>query len=174
MVAAFLQSELADELRKILVDFRLKNPKGKSSTINIFEQHLPMPEAEQTDWETIQPELLENGLIDQQTKPDPYPYIIVRIDDGEIKDENSAQMVSLTLIIGAYEPEYMKQGHKDILNVIAKIYERFAKMPVLNGKYTIQYPILWGLQEEESYPFYFGGMSLTFEIAAVRREDPYA
>lgn len=172
MVATFLQSDLADELKKILKDFRLKNPKGESCSVNIFEQFLPMPEP--ADAGEIPPEFLENGLIDQKTAPDPYPYIIVRVDDGEIADENSAQMVNITLIIGTYDPDYDKQGHKDTLNIISKIYERFAKMPVLNGKYTIQYPILWTLQDEESYPFYFGGMNLAFEIAAVRREDEYS
>jgi len=172
MVATFLQQEMADELKKILKDFRLKSPQGGKSEINIFEQFLPIPEpAEQ---EESSPELLENGLVEEQTAPDPYPYITIRISDGEIKDENSAQDVNVTLLFGIYEPDYAKQGHKDILNMIAKIYERFAKFPVLNGKYTIQYPILWTLQDEESYPFYFGGMYLTFEIAAVRREDPYS
>ena len=47
-------------------------------------------------------------------------------------------------------------------------------MPVLNGKYTIQYPITWALQEEESYPYYFGGMGMAFEIASIVREDRYA
>lgn len=172
MTSAFLQSELADELKKIFSDFRLKNPQGEPSGINIFEQLLPMPEPlEQGE---IAPELLENGLVDVRTVPDPYPYIIVRLDEGEIEDADSAQKVSLSLLIGIYEPDYAKQGHKDILNIIAKIYERFAKCPVLNGKYTIQYPILWVLQEEESYPFYFGGMTLGFETAMIRREDPYS
>ena len=171
MVATFLQSELADELRKILADFRLKNPKGETSSINIFEQLLPMPKP--SDRMEIAPELLENGLVEEQTDPDPYPYILVRTQDGEIENEDSAQKVNLALLIGIYDPDYSKQGHKDILNIIAKIYERFAKMPVLNGKYIIQYPILWALQDEETYPYYFGGMNLTFEIAAIRREDPY-
>lgn len=172
MVATFLQSELADELRKILADFRLKNPKGETSSINIFEQLLPMPKP--SDRMEIAPELLENGLVEEQTDPDPYPYILVRTQDGEIENEDSAQKVNLALLIGIYDPDYSKQGHKDILNIIAKIYERFAKMPVLNGKYIIQYPILWALQDEETYPYYFGGMNLTFEIAAIRREDPYS
>ena len=172
MVATFLQSELADELKNILSDFRLKNPQGEPSKINIFEQLLPMLEL--LEHEEIAPELLENGLAEEQTAPDPYPYIIVRTADGEIEDENSAQQVNLTLLIGIFDPDYNKQGHKDILNIISKVYERFAKCPILNGKYTIQYPILWTLQDEESYPFYFGGMNLTFEIAAIRREDPYS
>ena len=172
MVATFLQQELADELKKIFEGFRLKNPQGEESELNIFEQLLPMPEP--AAQEEAPPELLENGLAEEQTAPDPYPYIIVRIADGEIKDENSAQEANITLLFGTYESDYDKQGHKDILNIIAKIYERFAKFPVLNGKYTIQYPILWTLQDEESYPFYFGGMNLTFEIAAIRREDEYS
>ena len=58
MVATFLQSELADELKKILSDFRLKNPQGERVGINIFEQLLPMPEP--LDQGEIAPELLEN------------------------------------------------------------------------------------------------------------------
>ena len=138
MVATFLQSELAEELKQILSDIQLKTPQGEKSSINIFEQLLPMPEP--LDQGEIAPELLENGLAEEQTAPDPYPYIVVRIADGEIEDENSAQKVNLTLLIGIFEPDYNKQGHRDILNIIAKIYERFAKFPVLNGKYTIQYP----------------------------------
>ena len=101
------------------------------SSIHIFEQLLPMPEP--SDEEKIPEELLENGLAEEQTVPDPYPYVIVRIGDGEIKDENSAQEANITLLIGTYEPDYDKQGHKDVLNIIAKVYVRFAKMPVLNG-----------------------------------------
>ena len=60
------------------------------------------------------------------------------------------------------------------MNIISDIYERFAKRPVLNGRYTVQYPVLWTLQEEESYPYYFGGIYLSWEVAAVRREDRFA
>lgn len=144
-----------------LKDATTENNKELEKKRNELAQAMPEPAAQ----EEAPPELLENGLAEEQTAPDPYPYIIVRIADGEIKDENSAQDANVTLLFGIYEPDYDKQGHKDILNIIAKIYERFAKYPVLNGKYTIQYPILWTLQDEESYPFYFGGMNLTFEIA---------
>ena len=35
MVATFLQQELADELKKIFEGFRLKNPQGEESELNI-------------------------------------------------------------------------------------------------------------------------------------------
>lgn len=172
MVATFLQDDLIEELKEILKDFKLKTPTGALSEINIFAQNLPVPEA--LEQENLSREQLESGLADEITAADPYPYIIVRIEEGEIKDEFSAQTVNTLLIIGVYENAYDKQGQKDVLNIIAKIYERFAKRDLLNKRYTLQYPITWTLQEEESYPYYFGGMSLGWETAAIRREDDLA
>ncbi len=172
MVAAFLQDDLAKELQRILKSFRLKDPQNNPSEIHIFKQNLPIPKP--LEQENFPIEALENGLIEEITEDDPYPYIIVRIEDGEIKDEASAQIVSTQLIIGIYDDAYEKQGHKDVLNIIADIYERFAKNAVLSSRYTIQYPILWALQGEESYPYYYGGMQLNWEVAAIRREDKYA
>ncbi len=172
MVAALLQDDLAEELKEILKEFRLKNPQGQLSEVNIFQQNLPIPES--LVREDIPEEMLENGLAEDITAEDPYPYIVVKIEDGEIKDESSAQTVNTILQIGVFEDAFKKQGHKDVLNIISDIYERFAKRPVLNGRYTVQYPILWTLQEEESYPYYYGGLYLSWEVAAVRREDKFA
>lgn len=172
MVAALLQDSLAAELGGIFKGFRLKDPRGNQSGINIFRQNLPVPES--MGQENIPPEMLENGLAEDITAEDPYPYIIVKIEDGEIKDEASAQTVNTILQIGVFEDDFRKQGHKDVLNIIADIYGRFARCPVLDGRYTLQYPILWTLQEEESYPYYYGGMYLSWETAALRREDKFA
>lgn len=172
MVAALLQDDLAEELKEILKEFRLKNPQGQLSEVNIFQQNLPIPES--LVREDIPEEMLENGLAEDITAEDPYPYIVVKIEDGEIKDESSAQTVNTILQIGVFEDAFKKQGHKDVLNIISDIYERFAKRPVLNGRYTVQYPVLWTLQEEESYPYYYGGLYLSWEVAAVRREDKFA
>ena len=172
MVATFLQDALAEELERIFEGFLLRDPQGELSKIHIFCQGLPIPGVtEQID---IPVEQLENGLAQEITREDPYPYIIVRIDEGEITDEASAQTVNTLLLAGVYDDRYDRQGAKDILNIIAKIYERFAKMPVLGGKYTVQYPIQWTLQDEDTYPYYFGGMSIKWETAAIRREDEYA
>lgn len=172
MVASLLQDDLVEELKVIFDGFHLSDPEGKLSGINIYPQNLPIPESEEQ--KDIPIEQLENGLANDKTKEDPYPYIIVRVADGEIEDAASAQRVSTTLLIGVYDDSYEKHGSKDVMNIIQKIYTRFAKKPVLNGKYTIQYPISWTLQDEESYPFYFGGISLEWETAAIRREDKFA
>ena len=61
-----------------------------------------------------------------------------------------------------------------MMNIIQKIYERFAKNAILAKKYECTMPIEWALQDEESFPYFFGGMALQFETIRIRREDPYA
>lgn len=174
MVATFLQDDLVEELKKIFDGFRLKNPLGESSEINVFSQSLPIPAPVAPPADAEQ-ELIEEGLVD--TDPvkveDPYPYAIVRVQEGKIETIDGAQSVAAFIILGVYDESLQNQGHKDVLNMIQKIYERFAKNAILAGKYELLHPIEWTLQDEESYPYFIGGMALNFGTLPIRREDPY-
>lgn len=174
MVATFLQDDLVDELRKIFDGFRLKSPLGGLSEINVFPQALPIP-APVTPPESAEQELLEEGLVDTDPAKveDPYPYAIVRIEDGKIEAIDGDQSVAVLIILGVYDESLENQGHKDVLNMIQKIYERFAKNAILAGKYECLHPIEWTLQDEESFPYFIGGMALKFGTLPIRREDPY-
>ena len=116
----------------------------------------------------------QKGIYDAIAKEDPYPYIIVRVEQGKIEGIDQEQTVFVNLIIGVIDRGYENQGHKDVLNIIQKIYERFAKNAILAKKYECTMPIEWALQDEESFPYFFGGMALQFETIRIRREDPYA
>lgn len=37
-----------------------------------------------------------------------------------------------------------------------------------------QHPFDWALQDEESFPYFFGAASMTFATAAIRKEDRFA
>ncbi|MCM1026093.1 MAG: hypothetical protein NC432_06635 [Roseburia sp.] len=174
MVATFLQDDLVEELKTIFKDLHYKTPGGELSEINVFPQALPIPgPAEPPEGEA--PEYLEEGLgaTDPVKAEDPYPYAIVRIEDGKIEAIDGNQAVTVLIILGAYNDDLKNQGHKDILNMIQKIYERFAKNAILAQKYELVHPITWTLQEEESYPYFIGGVALTFNTLEIRREDPY-
>lgn len=175
MTATFLQDDLCEELRKIFEGFQLKNPSGELSDINVFRQSLPIP-APSSPPDGEDPSYFEEGLgiTDPVKAEDPYPYAIVRLTDGSIKDIDGNQAVNVFIILGVYDDDLSNQGHKDILNMIQKIYERFAKNAILARKYECMHPISWTLQEEESFPYFIGGIALTFETLAIRREDPYA
>ena len=172
MIATFLQDDLAADLAEIFRHFRLKNPQGETVGLNIFKQSLPIPTAKDIP-DTVTDEELEEGTYNAEAEEDPYPYIIVRVEQGTIDKIDQEQAVIVNLIIGVIDRDYNNQGHKDILNIIQKIYERFAKNAILAAKYECVMPITWALQDEESFPYFFGGMALTFETIPIRREDPF-
>ena len=172
MIATFLQDDLAADLADIFKHFRLKNPQGETVGLNIFKQSLPIPTAKDIP-DTVTDEELEEGKYNAEAEEDPYPYIIVRVEQGTIDKIDQEQAVIVNLIIGVIDRDYNNQGHKDVLNIIQKVYERFAKNAILAKKYECVMPITWALQDEESFPYFFGGMALTFETIPIRREDPF-
>ncbi len=173
VVATFLQDELVVEVEKILKDIRLKTPDGKKSKVNVFPQYLPIPTPKRPPEGDIPPEVVEEGLAasDVETEPDPFPYVLVRVDSGEIKEIDGEQSVTVYILIGVFDDNTDNLGFKDVLEIIQRIYERFGKNAYMAEYECDTNDIEWALQEEESYPYYFGGMTLKFLTHPIRRED---
>lgn len=161
MTAYYLQEDLREEIKKIFNGFLLKTPKldqeNKAilSQLNVYDQSLPLQESDEEE---------------------PFPYVIVKLDQGNMK-EGSAHLVKVRLIIGVYDDDTNANGHKDVLNIIQKIYERFVVNPVLNGRYHMkddnEFPFLWALPDDDTNPYYFGVVEMTWEVAAMRRESEF-
>lgn len=182
MVADYLQQALVDELKQLFDGALFRCPgepeepgKPKLAPLKVFSQALPIPKPAEMQEADLDPELVEEGLSlsDLENADDPYPYIIVRVQNGSITKIEGEQTVKAYLIFGAYDNSYENQGHRDVLHMIQKIYERFSKNAILAAKYECITPIEWALQEEESYPYFFGGMELNFYTEPIGREDPY-
>lgn len=158
MTATNLQVELSRDIAKIFDGDLFKDSMGVYVPLNIYEQYLPIRKDED--------------------EPDPVPYIIVRIEDGEQKGWTEAQNVKVTLIIANSDDGEENSGHKTVLGMIQKIEERFMKNPMLANQFMFlnddQHPFGWALQDEESFPYFFGAISMTFKTAAIRTEDKYA
>lgn len=158
MTATILQEKLAEEIGAIFKDDLFKDSLGKYGKINIFEQNLPIRQDEDA--------------------PDPMPYIIVRLETGRTKSGIDPQEVLVTLLIGYFDDDAGNNGHKGVLGIIQKVQERFEKEPMLANQFMFmndeQHPLDWALQDEESFPYFFGAMSMTFKTAAIRKEDRYA
>lgn len=43
---------------------------------------------------------------------------------------------------------------------------------IVGRRYEVQYPIKWVTQEEDTHPYYFAGMALTFAAPAIFKEVP--
>lgn len=154
MTATMLQEELAKELEVIFKDDLFKDSLGKYVKLNIYEQQLPIRENEDA--------------------PDPIPYIIARLETGSTKSGTDPQEVLVTMLFGYFDDAPQNNGHKGVLGMIQKVHERFEKQPMLANQFMFQDPFDWALQDEESFPYFFGAASMTFKTAAIRKEDKFA
>lgn len=161
-----LQNALVTDLLQLFAGETFASSTGDPRPLRVYSQEVP-PMA---GWDEA----------DRQEEA-PEPYIIVRLLEGSIADADSPQEVSVILVICLYDAGEQRQGHRDILHVIARIIERYGEnrvvrpSPDLTGgsPFTAQYPIKWALQEDDTRPYYFGGVSLNFETPAIRQEVPF-
>lgn len=154
MTATMLQEEIVKELEAIFKGDLFKNSLGEYVKLNVYEQQLPIREDEDS--------------------PDPMPYIIVRLETGSTKSGTDPQEVLVTLLFGYFDDSPENNGHKGVLGMIQKVHERFEKQPMLANQFMFQDPFDWALQDEESFPYFFGAASMTFKTAAIRKEDKFA
>lgn len=165
MTLIFLQDDLKKELDKILGEMRLKDPNRpkEHTSIKVYEQAIPKI---RIDYENSKEE------EEEDQSEEPFPYIIIKIDSGKIMNEYEAAKVEL--LIATYDNNLENQGHKDILNIINKIYERFYKNPMLANKYYRVNDIDWVLQDDDMYPYFYGAMGMEFKVKMFKKEDRFA
>lgn len=147
-----LQHALRRELETLFPEecYAPADDSGELRKISVFEQQLPEP---------------------PEDEDEPAPYIIVRLLKGEIDDPDSPHRVSVVLIICIRDDTEENSGHAAVMNVIDKITHRFLREPLLDRRYEAVLPLNWALQDEDTAPYYIGGVEMSFEIPAVRRED---
>ena len=97
---------------------------------------------------------------------DPFPYIIVRIDSGGIDSQPDPHKVALILIIGIYDDDPNNQGHASVLEIIERIQAHYEESPVVGGTFKFINPFNWALQDEESWPYFFGACNINFQLPA--------
>ena len=118
--------------------------------------------------------VFQNRGHDGFTTEQVFPYIVVRISEGRVEQPGENQAVNILLNFGVYDPDRRNSGYLDVLHMIETIRQRFFKNPILNHKYECTAQMEWALQDEESYPYNFGSLSLNFLTAPMQREDENA
>lgn len=167
-----LQEELVKEMRRITEGMMFLKPRGNRERVplHVFSQSLPIPMGS-----IITPAIQESETIDymEEEMDEPVfncPWCVVKISTGKIPGINEMQEVEAAVCFGIFNDDTKNQGHQDILNLIQKTYERFSRNPILAGQYTCTGSFEWALQEEDTFPHYFGAIGTTFMFQGYRRE----
>ena len=156
MTPMLLQKALKDELEQLFRDFHSSGDATvERKAVSIYEQDLP----------------LNTENEDEDTR---FPYIIIRLSEGEMEQRDAAELVTVILIFSSKDANWNQHGYKDVLNMIQTVKERFLKNPQLGAFFTAELPMKWVIQENETYDIYFGGMELNFACPAICRESRFA
>lgn len=150
MNARILQDALVADLKELFKNRRWETPAGGTAALSVFPQNLPKRESEDDD--------------------DPFPYIIARIDSGAIESQTNPHKVAVLLLVGVYDDDAANQGHRGVLEILEVIQQHYEETPLLDGQFVFTDPFNWALQDEESYPYFFGAANLNFELPAPRRK----
>lgn len=150
-----------DALREDIHQHRMAAPLAYPQYLPLRETKSPTPPEDDEDLEPFPPP----GDDDEET--DPFPYILVRLDSGGIESQTDAHRIAVILLVGIFDDDPINQGHVAVMEILERIQRHYTETPVL-GAFQVRDPIRWYLQDEASYPYFFGAMDLTFSAPAPR------
>lgn len=179
MNARELHQAVVADLEKLFSGNYFKTPKHTMEPINVYRQDLPQ--------------------FDAQGSDDFFPYIIVRLEGGGVKDPTAPHKVDVLLIIGLFDdateeyrpgaennydedgkPTFISESGWDtrnfgamaVMEVMERIQAHYEMEPSLeNGKFYFDGPFHWVMQDEDSWPYYFGICEMSFTLAAPRKKE---
>lgn len=155
MTPLSLQKALAEDLQSLFdgfVDLKQNCAAGK---MKIYENASPIQ-------------------MDNQNEDDIYPYIVVRLTGGEVpEDYDTRPTANVVILIGYYDPDLSNDGNKYVMTAIHRIIERFRKNSLLADMYNQTGNIEWTMSDEDTYPYFFGGLQMTFTLPKIERESDY-
>lgn len=122
--------------------------------VNVYEQNLPVV----TD--------------DEEDESQFFPYALVKLETGKTADDDSPWVVATEIHFGICDHSKKNIGHRHIMNMIQDVVDRFAAEPLLNQKFRAEQDIEWAVQDEDTYPFYFGGVAISFNVPKIGRREP--
>lgn len=150
MTTVALVEEMAEELKNITKDLYFEDAEKNQVTMKTYEFALPYQKYEEEE--------------------EPFPYIVIAPNTGCASEEAQKNTVSINLYIGIRKEEPKNDGKRDVLGVMQRITERFRKNNMLKCFRQVG-DITWAVDDEDAYPYYFGGMSMTFQVFKIEREE---
>lgn len=152
MTPIFLQRCLVAELKVLFTGFcSTDDVSQKFSTVKVFAQDLP---------------IAFGGDEEEQV-----PYIIVRIDSGNIQELNQQERVEMILIFCMKSTNESRQGYLDIMNMIQRVKDRFLRNFRLGEYFFFEPPFEWVVQEEDTFPYFYGAVKMNFYCPGIILEE---
>lgn len=149
------QEELTRDVKRILKDIVTINAAGERvNGVNVYQQQLPVITSDEED----------DSIF--------LPYALIRLYGGKTEDDDAPWIVTADIHFGVYDADQSNQGHQHIMVMCQRVIDRYAAEPLLAKKYRAEPDIEWAVQDDDTYPYYFGGVRIKFSVPKIGRREP--
>lgn len=147
-----LQNELSKEIGRILKDVVTTDAFGKKvSGVTVYKQQLPLMTSSEDDASSF------------------FPYAVVEVFYGVTESADEPWTVGTEIQVAVHDEDESNQGHGHIAVMCQRIIDRFCAEPLLAEKYYALPEIEWAIPDEDTYPYYFGFIRLSFRVPKIGR-----
>lgn len=160
MIPINLRKELVKRLKKDLQSLLFQKPKkvadeqANNVPLRFFEQKLPF----------------KKGKTDTR-----FPFVLVELAEGIQKSQEDDQdyKVRMNFLIGIYNDSNENSGDDDVIQLLNSIMMNLEENPIVGGQFLLDpfEEVSWSISDEDTFPYYFGGLSTTFIVPKVVRTD---
>lgn len=187
MTRAELMSALTDGLKELLRGYalpsRLQGDSGIQPVmqeVKVFAQYMPQPSgitfADRTiadPQDTSKYGRLRSYVADDYESN--FPCVIVKLGDMSDEEEQDRKhtSVKVNILLGVYDESPECQGYMDLLNLQELIRKWLMDQRVLAHRFLLRMPLVSALDESETWPVYFGTMSMQYELGRPVRSSGY-
>ena len=179
MTVADLQQALIDEIEKILADVTTikEEVEDPNDPTQYQTYHIKYGDGTRNNKGFKGYAQFLPKLQNDDDDPDQFfPYFIVRIDKGKTEDDDSLWTVTVDILLGIHDADTKNDGHLSIMTAITRITKRFAEEATLGyaGRkaFRCHSEMEWALQDEDTWPYFFGGVELMFDVPKPMRKEP--
>lgn len=148
------QDAMVEMLEELFEGKKYIGQEGRKG-LKVYKQDLPVPQ--------------END-VDADTDAAAAPYIVVKMNGGQIETDDSPQTMEISLIICTYDAGYDRQGWLDVANIKEDIVQRVCTKPYFGGIFTIPKPVTWAMQDDDTSPYYFGAVTFNATAPALTQD----
>lgn len=147
--------DFAEDLKVVLQDVYTKNTIGEEVGVTVYKNRLPVV------------------TEDEEDESQYFPYAIARLSDA-LTDEEKPWQQRVYVLLGVYDDDLKGGGYLHILTMMERITNRYLQEPLLNHKYRAEPKMSTDIQDEDTYPYYFGAVEMTFNIPKLERRDEFS
>lgn len=141
--------DMSDALRALIEDctknLSMPDSEGGNSAPEVYDAFVPKKRRGETD-----PKL---------------PFVVVRPSKGSDDAPNDGayqSTVEAMILIAVHRPD--EEGYRDVVTILEKIRLKLLSYPVFGERYRVERPITWEVSEDESWPNWYGVMTLQVTI----------